>query len=389
MRLTEAEAKSLLRRHGIAVPKSTLLAGDAFPPEAGSWRGLVLKAQLAEGGRGKRGLVRPVTPETLAATRAGMLAILGPEAADTGFLLEEAAPVARELFLALRIDGTAQAIELLFSERGGIAVEEGEPVLRLALDAGAPGLAERIHAGLGGRLASGAAARVARLAARLMAILQAEDLELLEINPLAELEDGRLLALDAKLLRDDAAASRHDVEATRASAALEARTLSLLERQARAQGFTLVEMPGDVALVSAGAGLGMFLVDLLADHGLAAASFMDNRRGGPAETTEARLEAAFALARQPQVRAILFYTTLASRPVADRIETLLGFLARHPAPKPLYVGFAAAPSASRGFDAEAAATRLRAAGVALLHDDPLTLVRAIAADADVPAPKAA
>lgn len=389
MRLTEAEAKSLLRRHGIATPHSILLAGDALPAAASGWRGLVLKAQLAEGGRGKRGLVCRVTPEGLAAARAAMLAILGPDAAETGFLLEEAVPVAREMFLALRIDGTGQCIEMLFAEAGGIAVEDGEAPLRLALDAEAPGLAERIHAGIGQRLPPALAARVARQAARLVAVMRDEDLELLEINPLAVLEDGRLLALDAKLLRDDAAAPRHDAEATRASAALEGRALTALERQARAQGFTLVEMPGDVALVSAGAGLGMFLVDLLADHGLTAASFMDNRRGGPAETTEARLEAAFALARRPGVRAILFYTTLASRPVADRIETLLGFLARNPAPKPLYVGFAAAPSASRGFDAAAAAVRLRAAGVALLHDDPLTLVRAIAADTGAPLPKAA
>ncbi|MBR0641494.1 ATP-grasp domain-containing protein [Plastoroseomonas hellenica] len=389
MRLTEAEAKALLRRHGVAVPNSVLLAGDAVPEEAAGWRGLVLKAQLAEGGRGKRGLVRLVTPETLMPARAEMHAILGPDAADTGFLLEEAVPIAREMFLALRVDGTGQCIEMLFSEHGGIAVEEGEPVLRLALDAEAPGLAERIHAGIGRRLAPALAARVARQAARLTAVMRDEDLELLEINPLALLEDGRLLALDAKLLRDDAAAPRHDAEATRASAAIEERSLTPLERRARAQGFTLVEMPGDVALVSAGAGLGMFLVDLLADHGLAAASFMDNRRGGPAETTEARLDAAFALARRPEVRAILFYTTLASRPVADRIETLLGFLARNPAPKPLYVGFAAAPSASRGFDAEAAASRLQAAGVALLHDDPLTLVRAIAANTGAPPAKAA
>jgi len=380
MRLTEAEGKALLRRHGISVPRGLLLPEEGLPGQAAGWAGLVLKAQVAEGGRGKRGLVRLVAPEELHAARDAMRALLGAQGAAVGFLLEEAAPVSRELFLALRIDGTAQGIELLFAADGGVAVEEGDAPLRLLLDPGAPGLAEVIHAALRGHLPGELAARVARLAARLAGVMRAEDLELLEVNPLAVLENGSLLALDAKLVRDDAALGRHDAAATEASAALEEAALSPLEREARSRGFTLVEMPGDVALISAGAGLGMLLVDLLADHGLSAASFMDNRRGGAAETTEARLEAAFALAARPGVRAILFYTTLASRPVAERIDTLLAFLARHPAPKPLYVGFAAAPSASRGFDAAAAAERLRAAGVARLVDDPLALVGAMAAD---------
>jgi len=376
MRLTEMEGKAILRRHGIAVPPGVPLDGDALPEAAAGWGEVVVKAQILEGGRGKRGLVRRVTAAEAIAARDAMRAI--PGTGGAGFLAERPAAIAREMFLALRVDGTRQGIELLFSEAGGVEVEAGEAPVRMAVDPDASGLAETVFGALRGRLPSPVAARVARLAARLAEVMRAEDLTLLEINPLAEVEGGRLLALDAKIVRDDAAEGRHGGDATRASAALEAASLSPAEREAHARGFTLVEMPGDVALVSAGAGLGMFLVDLLADHGLRAASFMDNRRGGPAETTEARLETAFALAARPGVKAILFYTTLASRPVAERIETLLGFLARNPAPKPLYVGFAAAPSASRGFDAAAASERLRAAGVAMLHDDPLTLVRAIA-----------
>jgi len=78
------------------------------------------------------------------------------------------------------------------------------------------------------------------------------------------------------------------------------------------------------------------------------------------------------------VKGILFYTTLASRPLSDRIDGLLAFLAKQPAPKPLFVGFAAAPSATRGFDVAAATVKLRAAGIAALEDDPRALVRAAA-----------
>jgi len=292
------------------------------------------------------------------------------------FLLEEAVEIARELYLALRVDGTRQGIECLFSGTGGIEVEQATAPLRLPVDPDDPFAAETLFPALRAALPSDLAARVARLVPRLARILRAEDLELLELNPLAVTPAG-LVACDAKLVRDESAVPRHDTPA--ASAALEAAALTPLERQARRQGFALVEMPGDVALVSAGAGLGMQLMDLLGDHGLRAACFMDNLRGGPAETTEARLEAAFAIAARPEVKAILFYTTLASRPLRDRVEALLAFLARHPAPKPLYAGFAAGHAATRGFDAEAAREQLREAGVAALHEDPLALVRALAA----------
>lgn len=372
MRLTEADGKALLRRHGIAVPRGVLLEPGAAPPaEVAGWPGLVLKAQVLEGGRGKRGLVRRVAPDALDGERAAIAALAGPVA----LLLEEEIAIERELYLALRVDGTRQTQELLFATEGGVEIEQAGAVRRISLDADAPDCAEHIHAAIAGTLPPQTTARVARLAARLARIAVAEDLQLLEINPLAVTRHG-LVACDAKLVRDAVAAIRHDAMAM--SAALEDAALTPLERRARAQGYALVEMPGDVALVSAGAGLGMFLMDLLADHGLRAACFMDNMLGGPADTTEARLTAAFEIAARPEVKAILFYTTLASRPIADRIEGLLAFLAKQPAPKPLFVGFAAAPSASRGFDLEAARGRLRAAGIATVHDDPRMLVRAAA-----------
>ncbi len=61
MRLAEIDGKALLRRHGLAVPRGVLLrTGDPVPGEAAQWSAHVLKAQLLEGGRGRRGLVRRV-----------------------------------------------------------------------------------------------------------------------------------------------------------------------------------------------------------------------------------------------------------------------------------------------------------------------------------------
>jgi succinyl-CoA synthetase beta subunit len=371
MRLTEADGKALLRRHGIAVPRGAVLEPGRTPPDGLADLGeAIVKAQLLEGGRARRGLVRRASAATLDEARAAIARLAGP----VPILVEEAVEIERELYLALRVDGTRQTQEVLFSADGGVEIEQNPELRRIAVRAGAPDVAEAVHAAIRDALPAPLAARVARLAARLARVARDEDLSLLEINPLAVTRAG-LLACDAKLVRDDAAADRHDAEATAMSAALEDAALSPLERGARSQGFTLVEMPGDVALVSAGAGLGMLLVDLLADHGLRAACFMDNLNGGPADTTEARLAAAFEIAARPGVKAILFYTTLASRPLSERIEGLLGFLARRPAPKPLFVGFAAAPSATRGFDVAAATERLRQAGIAALEEDPRSLVR--------------
>ncbi len=371
MRLTEADGKALLRRHAIAVPPGIVLApGAPAPASIAAWPNLVVKAQVLEGGRGKRGLVRRAGMAELEEARSAIATLAGP----VPVLVEAAVEIEQELYLALRVDGTAQTQEVLFAAAGGVEVESAPGLHRIPIRADAPDAAERIFQAIRGTLPPQLAARVARLAARLARIAQEEDLSLLEINPLAVVR-GALVACDAKMVRDDVALGRHDAEVTAMSADIEQATLTPLERRARTQGFAMVEMPGDVALVSAGAGLGMFLMDLLADHNLRAACFMDNIQGGPMDSTEARLTAAFEIAARPEVKGILFYTTLASRPLGDRIEALLAFLARQPAPKPLFVGFAGAPSALRGFDLAAATERLRAAGVAGLHEDPLTLIR--------------
>jgi succinyl-CoA synthetase beta subunit len=64
----------------------------------------------------------------------------------------------------------------------------------------------------------------------------------------------------------------------------------------------------------------MMMMDLLADHGLTAACFMDNLRGAPDETMAERLRIARMIAERPQVRAIVFQTVLASRSLADRMD---------------------------------------------------------------------
>jgi succinyl-CoA synthetase beta subunit len=377
MRLAETDGKALLRRHGLAVPRSVPLgAGDAAPAEAAQWPGHLLKAQVLEGARGKRGLVRRLDKlAELADTRAGIIAALADP--DAALLLEEAVAIAREIYVAVRVDGTRQRLQLLVAGEGGEDVEQAQSLLRIPLHPEAPVTPAILYPELAKLFPRDLAARLARYAARLPEIATREDLELLEINPLALTTDGALIACDAKIIRDDNAAFRHDPEEFPLSRALNERAMTALEREARDLGFHLVEMDGDVALVTAGAGLGMMMMDLLADHGLAATCFMDNMRGAPDETMAERLSIARKIAQRPKVKAIVFQTVLASRSLAERIEALTAWVNAAPLPKPLFVGIAAGHAATRKMSAEEAVARLGAAGIAAFTD-PITMVRAVA-----------
>jgi succinyl-CoA synthetase beta subunit len=377
MRLAEYDGKALLRRHGIAVPRGVLVhAGESPPDTVADWPGFVLKAQLLEGGRGKRGLVR-VFDKLDGFRDARRLILPALEDANIPLLLEEAVPIAREIFVAARIDGSAQRLELLVSPEGGENVEATAKLARIPIEADAPMTPEKIFAALGKLFAADLTARLARYAARLPDIARQEDLELLEINPLALTKDGRLIACDAKIVRDAAADFRHDPDEFAISRRLAEHAMTKLEREAQALGFQLVETDGDVVLVTSGAGLGMMMMDLIGDHGMRAASFMDNLRGAPDETMTERLKIARALAARPNIKAIIFQTTLASRSLAERIEALTTWLAAAPLPKPLFVGIAAGHAAARKMSAEQAVERLRAVGVAAFTD-PVALVKAAA-----------
>src|ERR1700728_466023 len=198
MRLAEVDGKALLRRHGIAVPQSVLLRPDENPPDdTAGWHGFLLKAQVLEDGRGKSGLVRRF--DKAAGFRDARRLILATlDDADTPLLLEQAVPIAREIFIAVRIDGTRQRLELLVAPQGGENVEQSAKLGRIAIvEDTTP---ETIFPEIAKLLPRELAARLSRYAARLPDIARQEDLELLEINPLALTDDGNLIACDAKII---------------------------------------------------------------------------------------------------------------------------------------------------------------------------------------------
>jgi len=142
-----------------------------------------------------------------------------------------------------------------------------------------------------------AAGPVAGLLVKLYDAYVAEDAELVEVNPLAVVADGRVLAMDAKVVLDDNAASRHPGwEAWRDLDGLDPR-----ERSAREKGLTYVGLDGSVGIIGNGAGLVMSTLDVVAQAGGRAANFLDVGGGAAADVITAALDVVNA---DPAVRAI-------------------------------------------------------------------------------------
>jgi succinyl-CoA synthetase beta subunit len=364
MRLCEAEAKVLLSNAGIALPKSRLIEAGATIDVRG-FNGGVAKAQLLSGGRGKAGLVRfAVDQQSLHAEVEHLRARIAAAGKPGAVLIEERLELAAEYYLSFVIDDVLQRAVLLFSMQGGIDIEDaGDALHRLPID---PLMTLRPHHLLAFFTAAGITGKqlgaLARLACSLHRVFVDEDADMLEINPLALTKAGKLLPLDAKMVLDDSATGRHRGRCTPLSDRLEDAELTPRERDAAALGFTFVEMPGDVAIMSAGAGMGMMLVDLVGQAGLKPACFVDGAVGSNSDQTDERLRLVFKRAESDDVKAIMFYQTLSTRDLKPRVESLLRLLKETPPSKPFYFGLSATYLAERNMTAKQACALMKEHG---------------------------
>jgi len=289
MNFDEHAAKSLvLAPAGIPVPRGQICRRAKEAAEAVRAIGpAVIKAQVAAGKRGKAGGIKPVnTPEEAERVAAAILGMSIGEYKVEHVLVEEQAKIAREFYAAVLNDTEARKPLVLFSMQGGMDIEE--------VAAATPDAIRRKHVNLDARpgaadfasmlagLALGAAqASVADILSRLYAAYRRHDAELLEINPLAELADGRVVALDCKFMLDDAAAYRQgDIGKFAARAPMTA-----LERRAAESGLKFIQLEGNVGVLANGAGLTMTTMDIIRHFGGRPANFLEI--GGDAYTKSA------------------------------------------------------------------------------------------------------
>jgi succinyl-CoA synthetase beta subunit len=284
MNFEEHAGKRLLAEAGIAVPPAELATTPAEAEAAARRIGAcVVKAQIPAGKRGKAGGILPADdPKQARDCAEAILAMTIAGHRVEKVLVEAQIDIARELYAAIVSDPASQGPLLLFSTAGGMDVEDmaehhpgGMHRHPISIREGLlPADAEAVAAGAG----DAPRTAVAQVLVKLYDAYRRLDAELVEINPLAITRDGGVVALDCKLVVDDAAASRQ--ASVVASGVPE--PLTDLERRAREAGLKYIELAGSVGILANGAGLTMTTMDAVSHCGGAPANFLEI--GGEAYT---------------------------------------------------------------------------------------------------------
>jgi succinyl-CoA synthetase beta subunit len=314
MKIHEYQAKAILARFGVPVPRGEVVFKKDEARAVAQRLGtpvVVVKAQIHAGGRGKAGGVKLARSADEASSHAehilGMK-LVTPQTGEEGrivhrLLIEEGLDIKRELYLSVLVDRATGSPIVMASTAGGMEIEEvakehPEKILRQAIDP-ATGL-QPFHArklafglGLSPELVSAA---VPFLQSLYRAFVES-DASLVEINPLVATGDGRLVALDAKVTIDDNALYRHPEFK-------ELRDLdeeSPLEVEASKFKLNYIKLDGTIGCMVNGAGLAMATMDIIKLSGGSPANFLDV--GGGA--SEDQVKNAFRiLLSDPNVRGV-------------------------------------------------------------------------------------
>jgi succinyl-CoA synthetase beta subunit len=287
MKVHEYQAKSILARYGVAVPRGEVTASPAEAREIAKRLGgrVVVKAQIHAGGRGKGGGVKlangPDEAHDIAKKILGMT-LVTPQTGPSGrvvqkVLVEEALDIARELYLGVTLDRSRGVPVVMASLSGGMEIEEvaakdPDAIVREPVD-GLAGLfpfqARKLAFAFG--LSGDSVAKGVRLIQALMKAYVETDASLAEINPLLVTKQGDVLALDAKMTFDDNALFRHpDIKEMRDLAEEDP-----LEVEASRFGLNYIKLDGNVGCMVNGAGLAMATMDLVKLAGGEPANFLD------------------------------------------------------------------------------------------------------------------
>ena len=301
MNVHEYQAKSILARYGVAVPKGAVAAReDEIARAVGEIEGpvWVVKAQIHAGGRGKGGGVKACgsAEQAIAAARGMMgMTLTTPQTGPEGKIVrrvyvEEGCDIARELYLGVLVDRATSRVTIMASTEGGMEIEEvaaesPEKIRMAAVDPATgiqPHHARRVAFGLGleGRQAGAAA----RLVTGLYRAFDDTDASLIEINPLVVTGNGGVMALDAKMNFDDNALYRHADIADMRDESEEDPT----ELRARGHELSYIKLDGNIGCLVNGAGLAMATMDIVKLYGGEPANFLDVGGGATRErVTEA------------------------------------------------------------------------------------------------------
>ena len=308
MNLHEYQAKRVFARYGVPIPKGDIAqtADQARDIAAELGGRVVVKSQVLTGGRGKAGGIRlannPDDAEELAASFLGM-EIRGYRVRKV--LVDAAADIRNEIYLAALIDRSQRKSMIMASASGGmdieqVAAETPEKILKIFIN---PMIGLRsyqttyIASGIG--LPRSLWREFHQVSAGLFQAFESVDASLAEINPLVITGDNHLLALDGKLSIDDNALFRQPELAELRDVDEETES----ERKAREYGLSYIQLDGNIGCMVNGAGLAMATMDVIKLYGGEPANFLDIGGGATTESVSAALGIILA---DPKVEAILF-----------------------------------------------------------------------------------
>jgi len=295
MNIHEYQAKAVLSKYGVAVPKGNVADTPAEAEDIAKEFGtpVVVKAQIHAGGRGKGGGVKfaktPDEAREYAKQIIGMTLVThqtGPQGKKVKrVLVEQAGRIKRELYLGMVIDRGVSRVVMMASTEGGMEIETvaaktPEKILKEWVDPAVglmPFQARKLAFGLGipGELTG----KAVKFMTALYKAFVDTDCSLAEINPLVLTEDGDIVALDAKMNFDSNGLFRHkDIQALR-----DFDEEDPTETEASKFDLTYISLDGNIGCMVNGAGLAMATMDMIKHCGGNPANFLDVGGGANAE----------------------------------------------------------------------------------------------------------
>src|SRR4051812_47076316 len=295
--------KDVFRAHGIPTPRGIVAetADEAAAATDELGGSSVVKVQVQVGGRGKGGgvaLCRSADEARDAAAR--MLGSDFKGHAVGRVLVEELLPIAHEFYASVVLDRSVGEYLWMLTEGGmdieTLARERPEALRRIHVNPGLGLRAWHLRA-MTGLLPVGARDGAAQVLRAMWSVVDETDATLVEINPLVQLEDGSIVALDAKVTVDDNALFRHpDLEALQ-----DVFPVDPVEKRAKDADLQYVKLDGSVGIIGNGAGLVMSTLDVVAQAGGRAANFLDVGGGASAEKMATSLQ---VILSDPSVRCV-------------------------------------------------------------------------------------
>ena len=308
MKLHEYQSKRVFARYGVPIPQGDVATTpeEARRIAARLGKRVVIKSQVLVGGRGKAGGIRlansPDEAEDIADQILGMN-IKGLTVKKV--LVDEAAAIATEIYLGIVIDRAQHQPVMMASSEGGVEIEEvarvtPERIFRINID---PSLGLQQYQGRELAFSIGLpkdlVSSFVKIAQGLYQTFIDCDASLAEINPLVITGEGKLLAVDGKILLDDNALFRHFELAEMRDADEETPE----EQEARRHGLSYVKLDGEIGCMVNGAGLAMATMDIIKLYGGEPANFLDIGGGAQADKVAAALR---IILSDPNVKAVLF-----------------------------------------------------------------------------------